>query len=142
MRSKACEEISVASLTCVYERLFARKGTRDIVKLFSSLLGDPPIVPAGMTWKSAPNFRVLAPYSEFWRDLVFEAPNAVINPSEMKEAIIACEESGRINFTALLTADVAERVSAVARMGLSKLRDIARVREVARRAAAKARFGT
>ena len=91
-----------------------------------------------VTWKTSPDASALAPFVDLWTDIAKEIPNLVIQPTRLLQALAFCQEKSPINFGDEPFDLFSINIGVLIRSCLSKLREIARSDEVARRAFAKA----
>ena len=129
-RLRPDDDVSVSGLQDIFERFMARRDSRRLKVLLDPL--------RKVTWKTSPDACVLAPFVDLWSDFAKEIPNLVIQPTRLTQALAFCQEKSPINFGDESFDLFSIAIGVIIRSCLSKLRDIARSDEIARRAFSKA----
>ena len=124
------DDVSVSGLQDCLERFMARRDSRRLKVLLDPL--------RKVTWKTSPDANALAPFVDLWSDIAKEIPNLVIQPTRLLQALAFCQEKSPINFGDESFDLFSIAIGVIIRSCLSKLRDIARSDEIARRAFSKA----
>ena len=118
LRRSYHKDITVRDIMEVIDTWLLRRGTRDMWQLLKFCNGH--------TWKTGVVVEVLADLSDLFREAFCLAPNTLLPPARLEEALRQCDNENKLNFTEPLmeTDDFCEKVGLVLRRVAAKYRDL------------------